>query len=158
MAASWTPWSRTLERAAISGTVASVLSTLTLAALGTREGSALGPINAVSHWYWGPRAEHKDGATVKYTLPGYLTHHGASIFWAVVFERLFGHRARRDAATALATGATVATLAAAVDYTITPKRLTPGFEKRLSVPSLVVVYAAFGVGLALTEVTRGWRR
>ena len=95
---------------------------------------------------------------MKYTLPGYLTHHGASIFWAVVFERLFGHRARRDAATALATGATVATLAAAVDYTITPKRLTPGFEKRLSAPSLVVVYAAFGVGLALSEVTRGWRR
>ena len=159
MAASWTPWSRTLQRAAISGTVASVLSTLTLAALGKGEaGSALGPINAVSHWYWGKRAEHEDGATVKYTLPGYLTHHGASIFWAVVFERLFGLRARRDAATALATGATVATLAAAVDYTITPKRLTPGFEKRLSVPSLVVVYAAFGVGLALSEVTRGWRR
>ena len=53
MAASWTPWSRTLQRAAISGTVASVLSTLTLAALGKGEaGSALGPINAVSHWYW----------------------------------------------------------------------------------------------------------
>ena len=34
----------------------------------------------------------------------------------------------------------------------------PGFEKRLSIPSLVAVYAAFGVGLALTEMTRGWRR
>lgn len=159
MAASWTPWSRTLERAAISGTVASVLSTVALTALGKREsGSAFGPINAVSHWYWGERAAHKDGATVKYTLPGYLTHHGASVFWALVFERLFGRRARRDAGTALATGATVATLAAVVDYTITPKRLTPGYEKRLSVPSLVVVYAAFGVGLALTEMTRGWRR
>jgi hypothetical protein len=52
----------------------------------------------------------------------------------------------------------VATLAAAVDYTITPKRLTPGFEKRLPIPSLAVVYAAFGVGLALTEMTRGGRR
>lgn len=159
MAASWTPWSRTLQRAAVSGTVASALSTLTLAALGRREsGAALAPINAVSHWYWGRKATRQDGATVKYTLPGYLTHHAAAIFWAVIFERLFGRRARRDPAAALATGATVATLAATVDYTITPKRLTPGYEERLSIPSLVVVYAAFGVGLALTEMTRGWRR
>lgn len=159
MAAAWIPWSRTLQRAAISGTVASVLSTLVLAALGKRESdSPLGPINSVSHWYWGERAHRKDGATFKYTLPGYLTHHGASIFWALFFEHLFGGRARRDPATALATGATVATVAAMVDYTITPKRLTPGYEKRLSLPSLVVVYAAFGVGLALTEMTRDWRR
>jgi len=159
MAASWTPWSRTLERAAISGTAAALLSTLTLAALGRREaGSAVAPINAVSHWYWGEHATRQDDATVKYTLPGYLTHHGASIFWALMFERLFGRRRRRDPATALATGVTVATLAAAVDYTITPKRLTPGYEARLSIASLVVVYAAFGVGLALTEMARGWRR
>ena len=159
MAASWTPWSRTLQRAAISGTVASLVSTLTLAALGRREsGSALGPINAVSHWYWGRRATRQDGASLKYTLPGYLTHHGASVFWAVIFERLFGHRPRRDPVAALATGATVATLAAVIDYTITPKRLTPGYEERLSIPSLVVVYTAFAVGLALTEVTRGRRR
>ncbi len=158
MAASWIPWSRTLERAAVSGTVASVLSTLTLAALGhVKSGSALAPINAVSHWYWGDRAARQDDASVKYTLPGYLTHHGASVFWAVVFERLFGRRARKDPGTALATGMTVATLAATVDYTITPKRLTPGYEKRLPVPSLVVVYAAFGLGLALTEMTRGLR-
>lgn len=106
----------------------------------------------------GQRAARQDGASLKYTLPGYLTHHGASVFWAVIFERLFGHRARRDPVTALATGATVATLAAAIDYTITPKRLTPGYEERLSIPSLVVVYAAFAVGLALTEVTRRRRR
>ncbi|MGZ9032423.1 MAG: hypothetical protein ACXW2G_13690 [Burkholderiaceae bacterium] len=159
MAASWTPWSRTLQRAAVSGTVASVLSTLTLAALGWRESdAALGPINAVSHWYWGRKAMRQDDASLRYTVPGYLTHHGASIFWAVIFERLFARRARRDPATALATGATVATLAATVDYTITPKRLTPGYEARLSIPSLVIVYAAFGAGLALTEMTRGWRR
>ena len=159
MAASCTPWSRSLQRAAISGTVASVLSALTLAALGRLEsGAALGPINAVSHWYWGRKAMRQDDASVKYTVPGYLTHHGASIFWADSIERLFDRRSRRDPPTALATGATVAALAAAVDYTITPKRLTPGYEERLSIPSLVVVYAAFGVGLALTEMTRGWRR
>jgi hypothetical protein len=30
-----------------------------------------------------------------------------------------------------------------------PERLTPGFERRLSNRSLVMVYAAFGAGLAL---------
>jgi hypothetical protein len=159
MAASWTPWSRTLQRAAISGSVASVLSTLTLAVLGRREaGSAPAPINAVSHWFWGERAARQDGLSLRYTLAGYLTHHAAAIFWALFFERLFGRRTQRDPATALATGAAVATLAAVVDYTITPKRLTPGYEKRLSPPSLVVVYTAFAIGLALTGMTRGLRR
>lgn len=159
MAVTWTPWTRTVQRAAVSGSVAAVVSTIALAALGRRDaGAALAPINAVSHWYWGDRATRRDEASVKYTLPGYVTHHGASIFWALFFERLFGRRARRDPATALATGAAVATLAAVVDYTITPKRLTPGYEERLSLPSLVAVYAAFGLGLALTEMTRGLRR
>ena len=96
MAASWTPWSRTLQRAAISGTVASLLSTLTLAVLGRREaGSAPAPINAVSHWYWGERAARQDRLSLQYTLPGYLTHHAAAIFWALFFERLFGRRTQR---------------------------------------------------------------
>ena len=45
-----------------------------------------------------------------------------------------------------------ATLAAVVDYTITPRRLTPGFEKRLPASALVMVYAAFALGLALSHV------
>lgn len=139
--------------------MAAVASTLALAALGRHAaGAALAPINAVSHWFWGERATRQDDASLKYTLPGYLTHHAASIFWALLFERLFGRRAAQGPTSALATGAAVATLAATVDYTITPKRLTPGFEARLPVPSLVVVYAAFAVGLALTGMTRGLRR
>ncbi len=43
-------------------------------------------------------------------------------------------------------------LACAVDYTITPKRFTPGYELSLSRPSLVAVYAAFAAGLALGSV------
>jgi hypothetical protein len=159
MAASWTPWSRTLQRAALSGTLASILSTLTLALLGRREaGSAAAPINAVSHWYWGKRAARQDDASLRYTLPGYLTHHAASIFWALFYERLFGRRAEPTPATALATGVAVASLAALVDYTITPKRLTPGYEERLSPPSLVVVYTAFAIGLALSGMGRRTRR
>jgi hypothetical protein len=151
----WTPWSRTLTRAVASGTAAALLSTLVLVAFGRREtGSAAAPINAISHWYWGRRATRQNAASLRYTLTGYVTHHFASIFWAVLFERLLGRRARPHAADALATGATVAALAATVDYTVTPQRLTPGFETRLSLPALVGVYAAFALGLALTGAAR----
>lgn len=40
-------------------------------------------------------------------------------------------------------------MAAAVDFVMTPKRFTPGFEKRLSVRGLVWVYAGFALGVAL---------
>ncbi len=158
MAASWTPWSRTVQRAAISGTAAAILSAFALAVLGRREaGSAVAPINAVSHWYWGRRAARQDEPSAKYTLVGFLTHHAASVFWALLFERAFGRIARRRPSSALASGATVAALAAVIDYTVTPKRFTPGYEARLSPPSLAVVYAAFAAGLALTEIMRGAR-
>ncbi len=87
--------------------------------------------------------------SLKYTLSGYLTHHAASVFWATLFERLFERRTWPRPAAPLVPAAAVAAIAAVVDYTITPKRLTPGYEKRLSIPALVVVYTAFAAGLAL---------
>lgn len=51
-------------------------------------------------------------------------------------------------------GATVAAAAATsavacfTDYRLTPRRLQPGFEQRLSTASLTAVYAAFAFGLA----------
>jgi hypothetical protein len=159
IAALVTPWPRAFARALLSGSAAALVSSLALALTGRREtGSALAPINAVSHWLWGRRSARQDDASVTYTLTGYLTHHAASIFWAVFFERLFGRRAGRTPAQALASGAAIAALAATVDYTITPKRFTPGYEARLSRPSLVAVYAAFALGLALAGTVRGERR
>jgi len=52
-------------------------------------------------------------------------------------------------AQALALAGGVAAAACVVDLYCTPERLTPGFERRLSKPSLTRVYIAFGVGLAL---------
>jgi hypothetical protein len=157
MPVAFTPWSHTVARALLSGTTAALVSSLALAVAGRREaGSALAPINAVSHWFWGRRAQRQDGPSAKYTLLGFLTHHAASIFWALFFERLLGPR--RAPISALASGTAIATLAAAVDYTITPKRLTPGYEARLSPPALVAVYAAFALGLALTGAARGMQR
>jgi len=127
-----------------------MVSTLALGILGRKEaGSAAAPINAVSHWYFGDRAARKDGFSLKYTLSGYLTHHATSLFWATLFERLFERRTWPRLTAPLVPAAAVAVIAAAVDYTITPKRLTPGYEKRLSIPALVVVYTAFAAGLAL---------
>ncbi|HVG03954.1 MAG TPA: hypothetical protein VM937_03345 [Burkholderiaceae bacterium] len=148
-------WKRAFNRGVLSGSCASILSTVALLASGRREsGSALAPVNAVSHWYWGDRALRVDRASFKYTLPGYLTHHATSIFWAVLFEKTFGGVLRgRPAPTAAASAATAA-VACFVDYQLTPKRLTPGFEHRLSKASLFLVYAAFAVGLAVTEIAR----
>ena len=148
-------WKQAVNRGVLSGTCASILSTLALAARGRGEsGSALAPINAVSHWYWGDRALRVDRPSFKYTVPGYLTHHATSIFWAVLFEKTFGGALRgRPARTAAASAATAA-VACFVDYQLTPKRLTPGFEHRLSKASLFLVYATFAVGLAVTEIAR----
>jgi hypothetical protein len=143
------------RNAAVSGTVASLMSTLALAQLGRRDaGRATAPINAVSHWYWDTEALRHGQPSLKYTLPGYLTHHAASIFWAAAYEQGFGRAARRSPAAALAAGAVVAALAAFVDFTLTPRRLTPGFEHRLTRRSLVLVYGAFALGLALNDIGR----
>jgi len=148
-------WKRAFNRGLLSGTCASILSTAALAARGRSEaGSALAPINAVSHWYWGDRATRVDHATVKNTVPGYLTHHATSIFWAVLFEKVFGGAMRGRPGRTLAMSAATAAVACFVDYQMTPRRLTPGFEHRLSRASLFLVYTAFAAGLAVTEIAR----
>jgi hypothetical protein len=147
-------WGRALRDAPLTGTMSSALSTLALALAGRHEtGSAYAPTNAISHWIYGDRAARQDDASLRHTLLGYAIHHVASVFWAAFYERWFGDRVRRgDVAGALRGGATVAALACFVDYRMTPQRLQPGFEKRLSKRSLAVVYAAVGAGFVLGSV------
>ena len=148
-------WKQALNRGAQSGTAASIVSTLALAVRGRREsGSAIAPINAVSHWYWGDRATRQDRPSVKYTLPGYLTHHATSVFWAVLFEKTFGGALSGRPARTVAASAATAAVACFVDYRLTPDRLTPGFEHRLSKASLFFFYLGFAAGLAITELAR----
>jgi hypothetical protein len=160
-----TPWRETARDALVSGTFAAVASTAVLAAAGKREtGSVVAPTNAISHWFWGDRAAREDEPSLAHTLVGYLTHHGAAVFWALFYERWFG-RLRREPVKALGGGLAVAALACFVDYQLTPRRLQPGYEMRLSKPALAGVYLAFGVGLALGAVVSArarrapaWRR
>jgi hypothetical protein len=146
---------RLARNSAVTGSAASLVSTAALMLLGRRDaGRASAPINAVSHWFWDKEALRDGRPSLKYTLPGFLTHHAASVFWAASYERAFGAAARRNPAVALAGGAAVAALAAFVDFNLTPRRLTPGFEHRLSRKSLWLVYGAFALGLALTDIGR----
>jgi len=145
------PWRRALRDALVSGTSASITSTAVLMTCGAHEaGHALAPTNATSHWYWGDGATRRNRFSWRHTVLGYATHHGASVFWAFLYEMLFGtRRAEKPAPVALAQGAAIAALACFVDYRLTPRRLMPGYEQRLSRRSLTAVYAAFGAGLAL---------
>jgi hypothetical protein len=143
-------WKTAMQRGLLSGSSASLLSTVVLAAMGKREtGSMVAPTNAVSHWIWGDKAARHDEASLRYTLTGYAIHHVSATFWAVLFERFMGDRLdKNDLPTTLAASAAASAVACFTDYQLTPKRLHPGYEKRLSTPSLALVYGAFAVGLA----------
>ena len=144
------PWKKSLQRGMVSGTASSLLSTVALAGLGKAEtGSPYAPTNAISHWLWGDRAARHDRPSARHTLVGYAIHHASATFWAVLFERFAGNKLDQasPARTLQAAGAASA-VACFTDYQLTPHRLHPGYEMRLSRPSLALIYGAFGVGLA----------
>ena len=149
-------WRQALRDGFISGGLASVLSTMILGWRGKRDaGTPYAPTNAISHWLWVDRAFHRDRASAKYTLTGYAIHHSTSVFWAVIYEKLLGSRSgEKSVSRTLADSAAMAGVACFVDYALTPKRLQPGFEQRLSKKSLFLVYASFGLGLAMHELAR----
>lgn len=149
-------WREAIRDGAASGSVASVISTIVLAACGKIEnGTPYAPTNAISHWFWGDRAMQRDGASTRYTVTGYTIHHASSTLWAAIYEKIFGDAAdRKEIVPALAGGVTVAAIACFVDYNLTPKRLQPGFEQRLSSRSLCLVYGAFGLALAMHGLAR----
>jgi hypothetical protein len=144
-------WKSALRRAAISGTLASLLSAAVAAVAGKVERNApAGPLNGPSQWVFGRSAAYRRKASLRHTLTGFLIHHASAMGWALLHERLFGRdKAEQRPARRLRNAAITAATANLVDYKLTPKRLQPGFEAQLSRKSLLAVYAAFAVGLAL---------
>lgn len=141
----------TAWHALVAGSLASLLSGAVLAWAGRHQNaSAAAPINAVSHWYWGDAALRRSHADLAHTATGYATHHASAVFWAGLLawacRRQPGLRRGKGA---LLGGAATSALACFVDLQLTPRRLTPGFEHRLSRPALAGVYTAFAAGLAL---------
>lgn len=147
-------WKESATRAAFSGTTAAVLSAVVLMLRGKREaGSAVAPLNGPSQWIWGPRAPDKRSASARHTLVGYGIHHFASFGWALVYEKHIASRIEhRSVGTQLLGGLAMAAVSCAVDYGVARGRLQPGFERQLSRTSLALVYAAFGLGLAVRPI------
>jgi len=159
-------WKQALKDALVSGSLASLVSTAALATRGKQEtGSPFAPTNAISHWLWGDRAARHNEPDLRHTLLGYTIHHASSLLWATIYERFFtpaGQQAsaqvKRNTSATLLGSATVAATACFVDYKLTPHRLQPGYEMRLSKKSLFLVYASFAAGLAASHIIAGYRR
>lgn len=134
-------------RALVSGSFGCLASVAALALVATLEGKAAAqPLNATSHWRNGDGAARFRGIDVAHTGTGLATHLTATVFWASLFEAWEGPYRRPGR---LGRAIAVSALAAAVDYTITPHRFTPGWELVLSKRGMAAVYVAMAAGLAL---------
>jgi drug/metabolite transporter (DMT)-like permease len=144
-------WKKALGEGLVSGTLAGFFSAAVLLMTGKREtGSAAAPVNAESHWLWGDESLREDRPTLRHTLTGIVTHQLSTVFWATLYALVRGERkAVKTVPEALIGGIATSAVAAAIDYTLVPKRLTPGFEHRLSRGSMAGVFAAIAGGIAL---------
>ncbi|MEZ2409049.1 hypothetical protein AB6806_19770 [Bosea sp. RCC_152_1] len=143
----------TLARAALSGTAVSLASTIALALAAKAEGRhPVRPTNATGHWVRGDEAAASRAFDAKHTLLGFATHEGASIFWAAIFQALRKLGPNRPASVD-AIG--VSALAAFVDYLVVPKRLTPGWEKVVTPPSIGLAYGVMALALWATSSPSG---
>jgi hypothetical protein len=152
-------WGQSILDGLVSGTIASIASTIALSILGKAElGKTAAPINGPSQWIWGRHAPYQDRFSLRYTIVGYAIHHAASVFWALWYEKLCQRMGSPESAAAvLAPAAITATAAYVVDFHFTPERLSPGFEHRLSQRSLLMVYGTFALGLGAAALVRYWK-
>lgn len=149
---------RFILNALISGTLGGIVSHAVASLCSRREtGHSELPMHAVSHIYHDDDPEAHEGLKPVDAVVGTALHHGASIFWAMFFEALFGKDAERSTSAALAGGATIAAAAYVTDYHIVSDRYKPGFEAYLSDRSLFLVYAGLALGLAAGARLRGLR-
>ncbi len=138
-----------------TGAVVTAATTTAVAVLGRMEGgSAVAPINAVSHIIWGDEEDTTDALDVPHTLAGAMLNAMAVTGWAGLFELLMPRSGKSTPQRALLAGSAVAATAYIVDYHVVPKRLAPGFEKKLSGASLFGVYATLALALAAAGRSR----
>lgn len=139
---------QTAMSALVTGTVASLVSTTALMALAKLEGrGALQPTHSTSHWLHGDKAAAQRRADASHTLVGYATHHASAVFWALPFEAYLARHPPRSRGELLRDAAAMSAIAAAVDYGLTPQRLTPGWELVLPKRSMLAAFASLALGL-----------
>lgn len=148
-------WKRAGRQALVSGTAASLLSTVIMALAGKLERDApAGPLNGPGQWVFGRKAARHPSFNNRYTLTGFLIHHLTASGWALLHERVFGrNKARQTPVQRLRNATITATVANVVDYQLTPRRLQPGFDAQLSRKAMLAIYAAFAVGLTVYDLT-----
>jgi len=133
----------------VTGSVASVVSIAALAALAKMEGKhAAQPVNSTSHWLHGEKAARVARIDAAHTGVGLATHHASALFWALPFEAWLAAHPPRSPVELARDAAVMSMIAAIVDYGITPKRLTPGWELTLSRKSMAGAFAGLALGLA----------
>jgi len=138
----------TLDTAA-AGTVAAAATTAAALYLGhQRDRSPWAPLNAVSHITFGDEAARHTELSVRYTGTGAALNTAAMMAWAAIYTGAMRSMPRSTWPTAVCMGAAVSAAAYVTDYYVVPRRLTPGFEKRLDGRSLFVIYATLAAGLA----------
>jgi len=138
-----------LDSALVTGSIASMVSAVSLAALAKMEGKGgAQPLNATSHWLHGDNAALRDGVDTAHTGVGFATHHASALFWALPFEAWLAAHPPQSSIELLRNSAVMSAVAAVVDYGITPKRLTPGWELTLSGQSMFGAYTGLALGLA----------
>ena len=92
-----------------SGGTAALLSATAASALSRIEnGRADSALDAVSHIAWGGPPPYRPGRQARNLLVGTALHAGASLFWAAVFEGVFGAWSRQRGSNALLAGAATA--------------------------------------------------
>ena len=134
----------------IAGLASGLLSALAVA-WGSRAGGhrAVAGLNAPSHWLWGQEALESEELNLRHTAVGVTTHVASALFWGGLYGLMRGWHRRPMPLNAATDAITLTGAAIVTDYLLVPKRLTPGFEERLTPPRLGVVYLALAGGLLL---------
>ena len=144
---------RVARDSAAKGQICTVATSAVVALCGQVEnGKPLAPINAISHITFGDEAFAQDDFSLKYTVTGLMLNNSANATWAAIHEMLFGaYQDEGNVPVSLAGGAFVSALAYLTDFYIVPKRLTPGFEHKLSSRSLLFTYIVLALALGLAK-------
>ncbi len=141
--------SSTVSRAFISSALTTAATTAAALLLSARDtGHPAAALNATSHILWGEQAANVDNADYRHTVVGGALNAGAVAVWSTIHALL---PKPQSTFARLRNAALVAAAAYVTDYYLVPKRLTPGFEDRLSRKSLFGMYVALAASLALTD-------
>jgi hypothetical protein len=139
---------RFIYNVALTGATTAIATGVAIPLCGRMEGlPAAAPLNAVSHIVWGDRAAAHDAPSWQYTATGTALNTAAMVGWSALFQLFAGPPRARTATRSVAVALVTTAAAYIVDYHVVPRRLTPGFEKRLSGASMWAIYIALAAGL-----------